>query len=241
MSVWRQVILVGAMSTGITACSSSLPGNGAAHGGNPDASPPPREIGCVAPGLSPGPGGVSGLASCAADGTCPAGQVCFRLSAEIALCDVPSRAATGDACAPACDAGKICIAGSGAACLPADDYCLDAPCTSAGDCGAGTVCTPSSWIGGGVSYFSAGPPSPGNGRCMPRSCQSDQDCARGANGRCALVNLTVAQGCHGSPITQLAVTCVYSGAPADAGACSGAWSCGDGADHLCPTADGGVP
>jgi hypothetical protein len=119
-------------------------------------------------------------------------------------------------------------------------YCVDTACTSATDCAEGTACTPTSFIGDYVCGLTGGD-SYGNTRCMPRACQSDQDCTGGPNGRCVLVNRAAGQGYNGVLITRLDVACVYSGSPADPGACAGAWSCGDGSYHLCPNADGGVP
>ena len=204
-----------------------------------------RGVYCVRPGLfvfggqrfvSPGPS----LSPCAADGTCPDGQACFRLTTELAFCDVPQQAPTDAVCSPACGAGQRCNQATETfyPCSPHTNYCTDTSCSSAGDCGAGTVCTPTSLIltgpsSGGVPGFTVWA-----GRCLPRSCASDQDCTSGSNGRCALVNSYDFAGCHSLLISSLSIACVYSGSPTDPGVCAGAWSCGDGCSHLCPTATG---
>jgi hypothetical protein len=102
------------------------------------------------------------------------------------------------------------------------------------------VCTPPSFIRIGISHFTGGSPTRWAGRCLPRFCASDQECTSGPGGRCVLVNSYTRPGCQGGLVSSLSVACVYSGSPTDAGACAGAWSCGDGCAHLCPAGDSGV-
>jgi hypothetical protein len=204
-----------------------------------------RGIGCISRAVTtsgtpeePSPS----LSPCAADGGCPDGKTCFRLTAQLAYCDVPQQSPNSAECSPACGAGQRCNPAYEGfnPCRPTVNYCFETSCASASDCGEGSVCTPPSLIRDGISYWSPGPPSVWAGRCLPRFCASDQECTRGPNGRCVLVNNYTGQGCHGGQIRSLSIACVYPGAPADPGACAGAWACGDGCFHLCPASDGGV-
>jgi hypothetical protein len=157
-----------------------------------DAQAPPRQIGCG-----------FGLMPCAPDGSCPDGKVCFRLTDELSVCDVAQPIYPDAGCTPACEEGKVCRPGGGG-CLP-PPYCWETPCRSPADCGEGTVCTPPSLVGATNNFPLVGP-----GRCTPRSCQSDRDCTRGPNGRCACMSLTYG-GCNGTTAWSFAVACVYDG------------------------------
>ena len=99
---------------------------GSADAGPVDAGPPPREIHCFYPTLTRGLTRDKTLEPCAADGSCPDGQVCFRLSAELAVCDIAQQTAAIDGgCTPACEAEKICLAAGGGGCGSNSNYCWD--------------------------------------------------------------------------------------------------------------------
>jgi hypothetical protein len=214
----------------VGACSSSgAPGpdaSGAGGSGSCAAAMPSRQPVCGTAGLT-GPQ----LSFCASDGSCPDGQVCFRLANELAVCDIPQESPSDAVCDPACAAGQTCNAGrpNPIPCIPQSNYCFETSCSSSADCGDGTVCTPPSRL----HFGTVGP-----GRCLSRSCASDQECTSGLNGRCALVEYATfpGAGCNGWYITGASVECVYSGSTTDPGACAGAVECDDGCSHICPTA-----
>jgi hypothetical protein len=167
-------------------------------------------------------------ALCGADGSCPSGQVCFHLAAELAVCDVPYPPSS-DQCAAqngfgvdkcgcnglACGPGRICREVSvECSCGPGFyNDCVDTACSSSTDCPSGSVCTPPSFI------LPVGAPNPidATGRCFTPFCTSDSDCVDGSGGRCALL-LTEPQQAGQTRLT--AVRCVYPGVP-DATACGG--------------------
>jgi hypothetical protein len=154
-------------------------------------------------------------APCDAAGACPDGKICFRLFAELAVCDIPQRPVqttcpsyTGDC---ACE-GRRCTAGLVCVTLQEgyhdSDTCVEPACASPSDCGAGgtggsaggggSVCTPASLIARAV------------GRCSTPTCRSDADCAGGVEGRCALVVEV-----WGGPRLER-IGCVFAGTLADA-------------------------
>jgi hypothetical protein len=146
---------------------------------------------------------------CDAGGACPEGRICFRLAAELAVCDVPE-APVQTACSfttDECDcAGRTCAAGR--VCVTVQEsthfynQCLEPACASPSDCAGGTVCTPTSLI------------TKIPGRCFTPVCRSDADCAGGVDGRCALL-----VEFNGGPSLEM-VGCVFAGLPADATACA---------------------
>jgi hypothetical protein len=146
---------------------------------------------------------------CAADGACPDEQICFRLAAELAVCDVaqlPVRTTcsfTTDECdctGRTCAAGLVCVMLQESA--HSYNTCLQPPCASPSDCTGGSVCTPTSLI------------VRNPGRCFMPACRSDADCSGGVDGRCALV-----VEFNGGPLLER-VGCVFAGLPADATACA---------------------
>jgi hypothetical protein len=130
------------------------------------------------------------LVPCDANGACPAGEQCFRLAAELAICDKAERpvqtncANSGvDECGcngAGCGAGQTCASVAYTAHFEND--CLDTPCASPGECTNGTVCTPTSLILGRQPTA-----MPVVGRCFTPACRSDADCTGGVEGRCALL------------------------------------------------------
>jgi hypothetical protein len=158
------------------------------------------------------------LELCDASGSCPEGQTCFRLTTELAVCDVPQRAIqntcsfTTDECE--CT-GRVC--GSGTVCVTINysfhyyNVCAEPACARPSDCSGGKVCTPASLILG-----STGTGTTAYGRCFTPLCRSDADCTGGTDGRCALVELGDPQGDR----HMQKVGCVFAGAPASATACS---------------------
>jgi len=222
----------GAQTGGNTTGTGGAGGSGTSCPTGGGTTTLPRSLDCLAPQFTAN-GALVGsfrplLSPCAGDGSCPGDQVCFHLTSEIALCDVPQQAPTDAVCEPACDVGQRCNPGfTGATpCVPHTNYCSETSCASASDCGDGMVCAPPSLI-------HIGPFGPG--RCLRRVCTSDQDCTSGPNGRCVLVgSLTSAATCNGPVLGDVSVSCVYSGSPADPSACAGAWACGDGCSHSCP-------
>lgn len=160
------------------------------------------------------------LALCDANGACPEGQTCFRLAAELAVCDLAQRPVqtacpnTGvDECAcggPDCGAGLSCASVPYSAHF--QNACLQTPCTSPEDCSGASVCTPTSLILGALSAD-----VPAIGRCLTPTCTSDADCAGGVDGRCAVVMRAPPQFGTGHLDK---VGCVFAGRAADATACS---------------------
>jgi hypothetical protein len=153
---------------------------------------------------------------CDAAGACPDGQICFRLSAELAVCDIaqsPVRT-TCSYITDECDCeGRRCAAGLVCVTLQESNHyyntCVQPACTSPSDCGGaggtggspgtgGSVCTPASLIARGV------------GRCSTPACRSDADCTGGVDGRCALV-----VEYNGGPRLER-IGCVFAGTLADA-------------------------
>jgi hypothetical protein len=130
------------------------------------------------------------LVPCDANGACPEGQKCFRLAAELAVCDKAERpvmtacALSGaDECGcggAGCGAGQTCAGVFYTAHLQND--CLDTPCAGPEECTSGSVCTPTSLI-----LDSKPTTFPAVGRCFTPACRSDADCTGGDDGRCALV------------------------------------------------------
>ena len=146
---------------------------------------------------------------CDAAGACPEGQTCFRLAAELAVCDIPQSPVrtTCGSTVDECDcSGRTCAGGLVCVTLQESAHfyntCLQTACAAPADCAAGTVCTPTSLI----------VRSPG--RCFTPACRSDADCSGGAEGRCALV-----VEFNGGPRVER-VGCVFAGEPASATACA---------------------
>lgn len=211
-------------------------GGGAGTGGTVPSCPSgasaatlPRDLLCES--TTTGAGGGLGtarprLSPCTADGGCPDGQVCFRLAAELAVCDIPQEPPTDAVCDPPCGAGQRCNPAVGGGACGSMNYCFATGCSSASDCSDGTVCAPPSLIH--IGQF-------GPGRCLRRFCTSDQDCTNGPNGRCALVQRAgFVFGCNSSFVTDVNVGCVYSGSPTDPSACASVSRCEDGCSQYCP-------
>jgi hypothetical protein len=136
-----------------------------------------------------------------ADGTpCPAGQECFRLTQELAICDAaeptqptaceaePHPEIPGDDCGcpgASCGPEQRCVASQAfCSCAPwSVNRCADAPCGSPADCPDGSVCRPTSFIFVSVDdrakHF-------GSGRCMRAACRADADCTLVPHGRCGV-------------------------------------------------------
>jgi hypothetical protein len=146
----------------VGACGAQTGGNTTGTGGAGGSGPScptgggtttlPRSLDCLAPQFTAN-GALVGsfrplLSPCAGDGSCPGDQVCFHLTSEIALCDVPQQAPTDAVCEPACDVGHRCNPGftGGTPCVPHTNYCSETSCASASDCGDGMVCAPPSLI-----------------------------------------------------------------------------------------------
>jgi hypothetical protein len=160
-------------------------------------------------------------APCDAAGACPDGKICFRLSAELAVCDI-AQSPVQTTCSyitDECDCeGRRCAAGLVCVTLQESNHyyntCVQPACTSPSDCGGaggaggtggaagtgGSVCTPASLIARGV------------GRCSTPRCRSDADCTGGVDGRCALV-----VEYNGGPRLER-IGCVFAGTLADANA-----------------------
>lgn len=146
---------------------------------------------------------------CDVTGGCQDGKTCFRLAAELAICDVAQQSVrttcsfATDECectGRTCSAGLVCVALSVSAEI--QNTCVQPACTSPSDCSGGSVCTPASLI----------VKSPG--RCFTPACRSDADCTGGVEGRCALVI-----SFNGGPRLEK-VGCVFAGPPAGATACA---------------------
>jgi hypothetical protein len=158
---------------------------------------------------------------CDADGVCPAGKICFRLTPDLAVCDVPQQAVATtcswdtDECE--CD-GRMC--GGGTVCVTTIqsahfyNVCLQPACSSPGDCTGDSVCTPASLIVGRAAADASGGSS--TGRCFTPRCKRDVVCSAGANGVCALV---LVDGQFGERYMEK-VGCVYPGDAASATACA---------------------
>jgi len=172
---------------------------------------------------------------CSTSGTCGAGQTCFRLTQEFAVCDAVDTP-PAESCTPpgypgdrltdecgcnglTCGAGQTCVAARiWCSCGPHEhNGCVDTPCLSASECPEDSVCTPTSLI----VPVSAAPPESKNRRCTHPACRSDADCVDGENGRCSLwLKAPAQQGVMGLSD----IRCVYAALP-DGGACRGttAW------------------
>jgi hypothetical protein len=82
------------------------------------------------------------LTLCDANGACPAGQTCFRLTAELAVCDIaerPVQTACPNSGVDTCACGgSSCVAGTSCASIAYTAHfqneCLQTPCTSPDDC-----------------------------------------------------------------------------------------------------------
>jgi hypothetical protein len=179
-------------------------GGSAGTGGSAGQGGPARvfEVPSTVPGTALPP-------PCDATGGCQDGKTCFRLAAELAVCDVPQQSVrttcsfASDECectGRTCSAGFVCVALS----VSAEIYntCVQPACTSPSDCSGGSVCTPASLI----------VKSPG--RCFTPACRSDADCTGGVEGRCALVI-----SFNGGPRLEK-VGCVFAGPAAGATACA---------------------
>jgi hypothetical protein len=192
----------------------------------PDAAPPPAvdwpELAFSYRVLLNLP--VSGPMLCGEGDRCPDGQRCFRLTQEVALCDVPEREqattceivadagvddASHDCACPGmgCRPDQRCVASQvTCSCPPKTVHrCVDAPCSSPSDCPSGSVCRPPSFI------FENGDPLPSDGtddrgRCVAAGCQSDADCTLVAGGRCGVFVTYPQQG--GSP--RISISCLYA-------------------------------
>jgi hypothetical protein len=168
-------------------------------------------------------------ARCDVNGACSTDETCFRLTADIALCDRPQPIAATtcgsggiDSCACnglSCTDAKVCINveddGSGGV-FDTRNVCVDTACTSPSDCAAGTACTPSSFILPNDFL-------PGQGRCLEPLCETDADCVDGNEGSCALIMQWPVQN---GQLRILAVRCAYRGsfdptAPPDQSRCAG--------------------
>jgi hypothetical protein len=179
-------------------------GGTAGAGGNAGQGGPARvfEVPASLPGTAlPSP--------CDATGGCQDGMTCFRLAAELAVCDVPQQPVrttcsfASDECectGRTCSAGFVCVQLWVSA--ETQNTCVQPACTSPSDCSGGSVCTPASLI----------VKSPG--RCFTPACRSDADCTGGVEGRCALVI-----SFNGGPQLEK-VGCVFAGPPAGATACA---------------------
>lgn len=146
---------------------------------------------------------------CDAAGACPEEQTCFRLAAELAVCDIPQSPVrtTCGSITDECDcSGRTCAGGLVCVLLQESSHfynmCLQTACAAPSDCAGGSVCTPTSLI----------VRSPG--RCFTPACRSDADCSGGVEGRCALV-----VAFNGGPRVGK-VGCVFAGEPPNATACA---------------------
>ena len=183
-------------------------------GGGSDAGAPLERVFVL--GMS-NLGGVSPL-QCDATGTCPVGQTCFHLTAELAICDLSQQTQSGqcstnstfpDACGcngMNCGAEQVCVSvADECSCAPNHhNECEDRTCDNPSDCmggAVGNVCTPTSYI------LAAGYYAPiAHGRCFFPECTSDADCA---GGRCALILSVPVQG---GSVHMSKVGCVFDGA-----------------------------
>jgi hypothetical protein len=221
---------------GVVAIAGAVSCSGAASKGNADGGPD-GEAGGANGSPDGGPDGAAGggsgntvlarffapslvypvLAPCDAEGGCADGQRCFRLAAELAVCDVAAHPVLTvclesgvDQCAcggPDCPAGTTCSGVALTAHFQAE--CLPNPCASAEECPSGSVCTPTQLIG------LSRPPV---GRCLTPTCTSDADCTGGVDGRCALVMTALPPG-GGYPLLDK-VGCVFAGLATNATACA---------------------
>jgi hypothetical protein len=156
------------------------------------------------------------LSACAVDDTCDAGFTCFRLTRELAFCDLaqPHEASScntitcedslggvtpRDSCGcgdQVCAGGKLCVrhtfAGS---CAPPGQWngCIEPRCSTPADCAAGEVCVPSMVLS--------------ENHCIQPSCAGDSDCTDGTNGRCVLAATIYSQA---GELTNPRIECEYS-------------------------------
>jgi hypothetical protein len=169
-----------------------------------------------------------GIERCGPGGACSNGQVCFRLTAELGVCDgaqvfeaqacnafQPQRdecACNALSCVPdqvCTSVDDICSCGGSA-----HNACVDRACAAPSDCSAPSVCTPPSFILPADLTLAA------VGRCFVAACSSDLDCTDGIEGRCAMILGPdyIAQSGHARLI---ALRCAYVGSADDPGACRG--------------------
>jgi len=199
-------------ATGAAGSSAAGAGGSTGSGGGP-ALDRIFEFGNFSPRPMPKP--------CDASGACPDGQTCFRLTADVTVCDVAQRAVPTTCSWPTdeCEcAGRTC--GAGTVCVQTTDSassvnkCLEPSCASPSQCSAGSVCTPTSFILGHLGASVPGGLSAG--RCFTPVCRSDADCSGGGGGRCALV-----LGDEANFDRYLSkVGCVFEGTAASATACA---------------------
>jgi len=204
---------------GVAAIAGAVSCSGAASKGTPDGGPDGEAGGgsstvlarVFAPSSS-----FPFLVPCDADGGCPEQQKCFRLAAELAVCDLAEHAVltvclqTGvDECAcggPDCAAGMTCTDIASSAHF--QGACVPNPCAGPEDCASGSVCTPTQLIG----------LTPNRPRCFTPTCTSDADCTGGVDGRCALVTTALPSGGGAAHLDK--VGCVFAGLAANATACA---------------------
>lgn len=160
--------------------------------------------------------GFPDFALCDAEGGCPEQQTCFRLAAELAVCDLAAHPLLTQClqtgvdqcgCGVDCPTGLTCTGVALTAHF--QGACLPDPCASPEDCPGGSVCTPTRLIG--LS-------GPNAGRCFTPTCTSDADCTGGVDGRCALVMTAPPAGGGDSRLDK--VRCVFVGLAANATACA---------------------
>jgi hypothetical protein len=145
------------------------------------------------------PGPFDYFPSCTTDIDCGPGRACYTITREHSICDAAVQSVR-DSCTTSADVdldlpdecgcgGLTC--GAGSRCISVEKYCScrpayhnacgEAACADPGECAAGTVCTPPTFIGPAI------PQQPRAGlRCTPAECSSDADCTQGPCGRCRL-------------------------------------------------------
>lgn len=155
---------------------------------------------------------------CAEDADC-AGQRCVKLTKQLGVCEEPfppeptecsSQATDGSAeecgcLGRTCGTGQVCRAiERTCSCAPVVlNQCVERPCEASTDCGPDSVCLPNQFVLGA--------------RCLDASaCKADEDCTRGARGRCSLrLYPALQQG----EVSVRPLECVYEFADGDSPKC----------------------